>query len=425
MSVQFPEAFRFLFEPARYKVAYGGRGSGKSWAMARAALLASSTERLRWLCARELQKSIKESVHQLLAEQVKALGLESVYEVRDTTISGRNGSDFIFAGLKHNINSIKSIEGVNRVWVEEGQTVSKGSWDTLIPTIRAAESEIWCGFNPALASDDTYQRFIVNPPTGAVVRKVNYTDNPWFPDVLRQEMEDCRARSEDDYQHIWLGCCKSYLDGAIYANELRAVDRENRVLRVQYDASKPVHTFWDIGVGDQTAIWFVQSFPFEYRLIDYLEHNQQGLPWYLQQIQAKGYVYGTHYLPWDAQPKQFGTGKSVQELAAAAGIGKVSIVPKLSVADGINAARTIFPQCFFDAERCADGLQALRHYRYGESNLLDDKGKPLPTKTPLHDQYSHGADAFRYLAVGIKAPPAQAKKTIDMNIYSGPSGWMA
>ena len=165
-----------------------------------------------------------------------------------------------------------------------------------------------------------------------------------------------------------------------------------------YDATKPVHTFWDLGWADNTAIWFVQSFPFEYRVIDYEDGSQQTLKYYLNLLQSKGYVYGTHHLPHDARAKNLGTGRSVEELMRAAGF-KVSIVPMLSIADGINAARTIFPQCWFDGEKCADGLQMLRRYRYGEVKTLG-----VPSKEPLHDDSSHAADAWRMVGVAMKAP---------------------
>jgi phage terminase large subunit len=421
MIAEFPEAFAFLFDPARYKVAYGGRGSGKSWAVARALLIQGAQRPLRVLCARETQKSIADSVHRLLSDQVEALGLQGCYAIEKARITGSNGTEFIFAGLKHNVAGLKSYEAVDICWVEEAQSVSKGSWATLIPTIRKEKSEIWASFNPDLEQDATYQLFVVNPPPGAVVRKVNYTDNPFFPEVLRREAEHLKETNLDEYLHVWEGNCISVLEGAIYANELRQVDKEQRITRVPYDATRPVHTFWDIGYGDSTAIWFAQAGAFEYRLIDYLECNRQPLAWYLKALQERPYVYGAHYLPWDARPKQFGSGRSVEELMRESGFN-VEIVSKLSVADGINAARTIFPQCYFDGEKCADGLQALRHYRYGEIATLG-----VPTREPLHDAYSHGADAFRYFAVGIRQPdlkPKQDEILGDFGEFGSSGAWM-
>jgi len=153
MNVEFPEKLKFLFQPKRYKIAKGGRGSGKSWSFARALLIQGAEKKLRILCTREVQKSIKDSVHKLLADQIQSLGFGGFYEVLENEIRGKNGTVFTFAGLAtHTIESIKSYEGVDRVWVEEGQVVRKRSWDVLIPTIRKPDSEIWVSYNPAPSS---------------------------------------------------------------------------------------------------------------------------------------------------------------------------------------------------------------------------------------------------------------------------------
>lgn len=407
----FPRAFAFLFEPARYKVAYGGRGGAKSWAFARALLLKGTTEPLRILCGRETQESIRDSVHKLLSDQIVAMGLERFYRVLVTSIVGANGTEFMFAGLRsQRVHAIKSAEGCDIVWCEEAQTISEASWRVLIPTIRKDRSEIWVSFNPDLETDATYKRFIIDPPPDAIVRKINWDQNPWFPEVLRKEMERDRVSDPDAYSHIWEGNCISMLAGAVYANELRRVDAEGRITRVPYDPTRPVDCYWDLGFHDLTAIWFVQSMPFEYRLIDYLEDSAKSLESYIREMQARGYVFSYDYLPWDLglHAKQMGSGRSIEALLRAAG-RKVRIVPKTpSVADGINAARTIFPLCWFDRERCADGLQALRRYRYGEIEKLG-----TPTRVPLHDMSSHGADAFRAFAVTAKPPAPPKPKLTD------------
>ncbi len=171
---------------------------------------------LRILCAREYQNSIIESVHHLLEAQIEALNLGSFYEVQNSLIRGANGSEFVFAGLRNNVAKIKSFEGVDRVWVEEAQSVSKPSWETLVPTIRKEHSEIWVTYNPELATDETHQRFVLHPPAGAVVVKINWNDNPWFPETLRREKDELKARDHDAYLNIWEGNCRLTLDGAIY-----------------------------------------------------------------------------------------------------------------------------------------------------------------------------------------------------------------
>jgi hypothetical protein len=208
VNADIPEAFAFLFEPARIKVAKGGRGSTKSWSFARALILRSLEKKTRILCAREIQRSIKESVHRLLKEQIEMLGLSAVFDITEHSIRCKNGSDFIFMGLFRNVNQIKSLEGVDIAWVEEAESVSDESWDLLTPTIRKEGSEIWISFNPKFADDPTNQRYAVNPPEGAIVRHINYDQNPWFPEVLRHEMEQDQLRDKAAYEHKWLGLAK-------------------------------------------------------------------------------------------------------------------------------------------------------------------------------------------------------------------------
>ena len=417
LKAEFPDALQCLFKPARYKVLYGGRGGAKTWGVARALLISGAHEKLRILCARELQNSIADSVHRVLADQVRTLGLDSFYEVQQASIKGCNGTEFLFEGLKHNVTKIKSYEGADRCWVEEAQTVSSSSWEVLIPTIRKDKSEIWITFNPQLEEDETYQRFVVNPPPDAIVRKVNWSDNPWFPDVLRKEMDTLRERDPDAYLNIYEGHCRAALEGAIYAIELRKATETGRITKVPYNPAMPVHTFWDLGRADMTAIWFVQTAGFEHHLIDYLEDHGKWIGDYLKTMQARGYVYGDDYLPHDGRNETLGAQKSIERQLLDAG-RRVRIVPSLPVHDGINAARTLLPNCWFDERKCADGLHALRHYQY---KVHPETGQR--SKEPLHDFASHGADAFRYFAVAINEP--QRKREDARRRRAGPANWMA
>jgi phage terminase large subunit len=405
-TAEFPEKLQFLFEPHRYKVVKGGRYGLKSWNFARALLLICIQPSLLWpnrkdppriLCARETQKSISESVHQLLEDQIKNLNLSSFYTITKTEIVCANGGQFAFAGIRQNVNNIKSFEGFDICWVEEAQTVSKNSWNVLIPTIRKEGSELWISFNPELESDETYQRFVIQPPTNAVVVHTTWKDNPWVTDVIRQEIADLRARSEDDYLNVYEGQCKQSVEGAIYKLELAAAEKEGRIMRVPYDPQRPVDTFWDLGYGDNTSIWFAQSIGFEFRIIDHMSSSLKALDYYLKALKERPYVYGRHYLPHDAKAHELGTGKSIQEQMQSHFPSSVFVTPKLSVADGIAAVRAIFGRCYFDRDKCADGLQSLRHYRYD----LDEKLDTLK-REPLHDWASHDADAFRTLGVAIK-----------------------
>jgi phage terminase large subunit len=407
MKVEFPEKLAFLFEPARYKVAYGGRGGAKSWGFGRALLIIGAQRPLRVLCAREFQNSIAESAHALFAQQIDLLGLDGLYEVQEKRILGRNGTEFIFKGLRHNVASVKSTEGVDICWVEEARTVSKTSWDVLIPTIRKEGSEIWISFNTELEEDETYQRFVKKPPTGARVVKIGWKDNPWFPDVLRQEALDLKERDPVAYETVWGGNCKAVLDGAIYANEILVATTAKRFTKVPYDPTKPVHTFWDLGRADKTSIWFAQIVGFEFRLIDFYENRGHALGHYLEVLKeralpveqgGKGYVYGEHWLPHDARNELLASERTIEQQMWAAG-HRVRITPRLTVAAGIDAARKIFARCWFDEEACADGLQALRNYRFDVN-----PNTQAFSRAPLHDWASHAADAFRYFAIGIAEP---------------------
>lgn len=209
LAPELPQLFGCLFEPsrggARYRVFYGGRGSAKSWSIARALLIHGCQAPLRILCTREYQSSIADSVHKLLEDQISAIGLEGFYEVKQNSILGQNGTEFLFKGLRRNIREIKSTEGIDLCWVEEAEAVSQESWQILSPTIRKEHSEIWVSFNPALEGDPTYQKFIVKPPENAIVTKAGYTDNPWCPQVLIDEAEELKRRDPEAYEHIWGG----------------------------------------------------------------------------------------------------------------------------------------------------------------------------------------------------------------------------
>jgi len=407
INLDFPEKLGFLFEPKRYKILYGGRGSAKSWSVAKALIALSMKSPIRVLCARELQNSISDSVIALLADQIKAIGVADLFDVQRTAIYGKNGSEFSFVGLKHNVTSIKSFEGVDICWVEEGQAVSKASWETLIPTIRKPNSEIWVTFNPDLDTDETYKRFVVNPPASAIVVKVNHSDNPWFPDVLREELEQLKAKDMDSYLNVWEGHTRQMLEGAVYANELRKAQEENRIRDLIIDKSIPVQTFWDLGWADMTSIWFVQVIAGgEVRVIDFYQNCQKTIDHYAQVLQDKGYIYKDWWLPHDAENKNM-TGKSVKDILQ--GMGKpVRITPKLSVADGINAARLLMDRAFIHSTNCADGLQNLRHYRYD----VDQSTKMFSNK-PLHDQHSHAADSWRYVAVALDEGVSSWGKSIN------------
>ena len=352
---------------------------------------------MRILCTREVQKSIKDSVHKLLGDQIQALGLGEFYEVIETAIRGKNGSEFSFAGLaSHTVESIKSFEGVDVVWVEEGQSVSKRSWDVLIPTIRKEGSEIWVTYNPELETDETHQRFVVKQPDNAIVAKVNYSDNPWFPAVLEQERQHAKKSMEaSEYENIWEGKCKPAVAGAIYYNEVAKAETEGRIRDVPVDPMLKTHAIWDLGWNDSMSIILVQRSASELRIVDYIEDSHRTLADYVMQLKAMPLNWGCDYLPHDGHSKDFKTGKSAAEILRAMGrlVPNREEVPEMDVEGGIRAARMTFSRMYFDKTKAARLVECLKRYRRSINQKTNEPG------SPLHDEFSHGADAFRYMAI--------------------------
>lgn len=396
MEVQFPEKLRPLFQPARLKVAHGGRGSAKSWGYARALLIEAARRPLRVLCAREIQKSIKDSVHRLLSDQIQAMGLGHLYEVLETEIRGKNGSLFLFAGLaSHTVESIKSFEGVDRVWIEEAQTVTKRSWDVLTPTIRKDGSEIWITLNPDMETDETYQRFVLGTRSDAFVVQMNWQDNKWFPAELEKERQDTLKRDPDNYANIWEGQPKRVAEGAIYRHEVVRMIEEKRVRLVPYDPLLKVHTVWDLGWNDAMTIGFWQRSGAEVRCIDYIEDSHHTLDWYLAEIEKRPFRWGIDFIPHDGRARNIQTGKSTEEHLQAMG-RNVKVLPQMDIEEGIKAARMMFPRVYMDEDKTKRLQECIKRYTRSINQATREPG------TPLHDEYSHGADMFRYAAMAVE-----------------------
>lgn len=199
-------SFSIFARASRYKIAYGGRGSGKSWAFAKALVRLSFQRKIRVLCARELQASIGDSVIRLLSDTIERMGLLEAFTVeRNRIYCNKTGAEFVFYGIKNNPSKIKSLEGVDICWIEEAENITNESLDILIPTIRKPLSEIWMTFNPKNILDPVYQRFVINQPKDSIVEKFNHDANPHFPLELIKEMEECKERDYDLYRHVWLG----------------------------------------------------------------------------------------------------------------------------------------------------------------------------------------------------------------------------
>ncbi len=223
-SIKIPKIFKPLYEPKRYKVYYGGRGGGKSWSFATILILMGASKQLRILCVREVQHSMKESVHKLLIDSINRMGLSKFYRVTRDRIYGANGTEFIFGGLKHDPMQIKSLEGIDICWVEEAQKVSQNSWDILIPTIRKGGSEIWVSFNPDLEDDPTYKMFISKDRKDVSRVKVNYYDNPFFTSELKSELDYMRETDYEHYLHIWEGQCATSTHAQIFKDKYEVKD---------------------------------------------------------------------------------------------------------------------------------------------------------------------------------------------------------
>jgi phage terminase large subunit len=411
VKAEFPKKLRPLFEPAPVKVLYSGRGAGKSWGVARALLIQAANEPLRVLCARETQKSIRDSVHKLLSDQIELLGMQSVYTVLQSTITNALGSEFVFTGLSdQTVESVKSFEGIDRCWVEEAQAFTDRSWNILMPTIRKPNSETWITFNPELDTDPTWVRFVENPYPKSIIIPLNYRDNPWFND----KMEEIRKHDEKmlghiDYQNIWEGKCRPAVAGAVYAEEVALMFQENRVGDFPYDAFLPVFAIFDLGWNDQTSIIIAQRHLSRLCIIDYIENDHQTYDWYSSELRQKSYPIVQLFLPHDGAHKDM-TGQAAKDILETLR-WRVEVLPNSPIEDGIRAARMAFRGLYID-RRCERLIECLKRYRRTLPNSTGEPG------APLHDEFSHGADAYRYTALaapqmenfngtmqGMKLPP--------------------
>jgi phage terminase large subunit len=403
VDYEFPHKLGFLFFPRRYKIAYGGRGGAKSWGFARALLLLGAEKPLRILCMREVQKSIKESVYELLCQQITALGLHADYDILATEIRGKNGTMFMFAGLSNQTAiSIKSYEGVDICWVEEAQAVTRRSWDILTPTIRKDGSEIWISLNPELDTDETWVRFVENPPTNATVVEINYSDNPFLPNTLKDERKELLRlvslgkRDQDDYENIWEGKTKAALPGAIYHKEVSALKRSGRLHSVPYDPMLKVHIVCDLGFNDYMSLLLVQRLASEIRIIRYIEDRFRDIPSYSQELKDLKLNYGTVWLPHDGKATTLTSannpiGATAQEQFDNLG-WTTQIVPNINREQGIRKAREIFSRVHIDKENATELVNRLAKYK----RHVQQDGQATD---PEHKDESHGSDGFRYMAL--------------------------
>jgi phage terminase large subunit len=441
-----PPIYDELDNPYRYKILYGGRGAARSWTVARKLLRRGHKQKIRILCTRELQKSIKESVHKLLTDQIKLMNLESVYDWNKTGIWSKNGTEFMFLGVRHNPSEIKSLEGIDICWIEEGENLTEESWDIIDPTIRKEGSEIWANYNTRFKFDHLHKIFVIDtPPPGSLVIKASYDDNPWFPEVLRTQMENMKVADYEKYLHIWRGHLKILAQGAVYGSQIIQARKDGRI-GVFPVTNGVVETFWDLGKNNQTSIWFMQKVGNQYRFIDYYESRLKEIPHYCKVLKGNAeltgpgdseacpiteaansrrarYNYGTHHMPHDIKQDMLGMAKTRQAQFEEGGVRPIQPVKQIkNVEAGIEMARDIFPECYFHEEFCDRGIEALSNYRY-KYKSDDDTYAPQPH----HDWASNGSDAFRQFPQGYNdnANSAQDYRGSANKDYRGANAsWM-
>lgn len=384
MMINFPKWSKPLFQPKRYKSLRGGRGSGKSYTVAMALLIIGTKSPCRILCAREFQNSISDSVHKLLSDQITEMGLDDFYSVTASSISGLNGTEFIFKGVRTNVQSIKSMAGITHLWLEEAQTVSKESWDILIPTIREPNSEIWVTFNPLNDDDPTYKMF-VDERGESIIRddilslKINWTDNPFFPEVLRKEKDYLYLVDPDLAQHVWEGQCRTISDAQIFKDKysVETFDINPSWNGPYYGAdwgfSQDPNTLVKVYVDTQKKILYIRSEFYE-RGVD-----TDILPSKWRQME--GASYG-HIRADNARPEtiSYMVKQGFRVEAAKKWSG--------SVEDGITYLRS-FTKIIIHTD-CPQTAQEAKKYSYKVDRLTGD------VLTTIVDDWNHCFDAIRY-----------------------------
>lgn len=411
LKIDTADVFAPLYQPARYKGAWGGRGSGKSHDRAGALIDDSLYEKgLLSVCIREVQKSLKDSAKRLLEMKLVEFGLGEAdgFKLYADRISTPGDGVIIFQGMQdHTAESIKSLEGFKRAWVEEAQTLSARSLQLLRPTIRTPGSELWFTWNPRRKHDPVDAMFRgENPPTNSVVVKANWNDNPWFPAELEQERKDCLRDNPDQYDHIWEGGYVSIASGAYYARPLAEAKASGRIGFVAPDPNLIIRLFADIGgtgaKADNFVFWAQQVVGTEIRWVNHYEVQGQPIAAHLGWLREQGYApeRAKIYLPHDGETHDRVFNVSFESAFRQAGY-KVEVIPnqgKGAAKARIEEARRLFPRMRFDATKCNAGLEALGWY-HEKHDEVRDLGLG-----PEHDWSSHSADAFGLGCIAYTEP---------------------
>ncbi len=423
LNVPTARVFKPLLEPSRYKAAYGGRGSGKSHFFAEQIIKDSFRFRgLRSVCIREVQKDLKDSAKKLIEDKLQQMGLGEAdgFSILKSEIRTPGDGIISFLGMQdHTAESIKSLEGFKRAWVEEAQTLSARSLALLRPTIRAEGSEIWFSWNPTRRSDPVDALFRGDAlPTGSAVVRANWSDNPWFPSVLEQERLDSLNKEPDQYQHIWEGEYATVLAGAYYAQALAIARNEGRIGRVARDPVLPVRCAWDIGLRDATAIWVYQLVGQAINFLDYYEARNQPIGTHLEWLRSRGWRDAECILPHDGENLQHVSAIRFVDHVIAGGF-EARTVPNSgqgAYLKRIESARRLFNRMYFNEQTCSPGLDALGWYH----EKIDDKRNYGMGEE--HDWSSHGAHAFGLACMDYEEPIHQRPAEFA---YHGDGAWMS
>jgi phage terminase large subunit len=348
-----------------------------------------------------------------------------MFNVMESEIRGPRDSLIIFKGMQsYNSENIKSLEGYDIAWVEEAQTLSEHSLSMLRPTIRKDGSELWFSWNPRYKTDAVDAFFRRSPPSDAISVQINWRDNPWFPAVLRKDMEHDRAADLDKYDNVWEGAYGSS-DGAILSRWVNAAEREGRISNdVVFDYGGPgIEISSDIGFRDTASWWFWQRRANGFALLNYEGESGWDADDWIDRIKtiltATQWPLRCVHLPHDAKVKTFQSKHStVERFLAAFGFGKVDIVAQSKKLDQIEAARTIIKRCEFQKDSCEKGIDGLRAWEFDFN-----PDTQAFSRDPLHNWASHPGDAFSYGCQVMEehAPPVEVPADVRSIIVGGHS----
>ena len=403
MKLQIPEQFESFFQPKRWKFRYGGRCGAKSWSATRVVIVRTMTEKLFVVNAREIQRSMKDSIKKLYEDQIRISGLEPFFDIkRDSIVNKMTESELIFIGLQdHTADSVKGLEGADILLLEEAQNLSQRSLDLAIPSIRKPGSEIWALWNPTLDSD-AVQRLLASlqrsAPEDLDAMNVGIHENPFASPEALKECERLKSDDPVKWGHVYGGQTIRIVEGAIYERELsRAIDEKRVTSAIHYQPEAQTILAFDLGRNDCTHVILGQHVGTKEKQIFWsYENNFQEFSHYVDEVRRTGYRIDHIILPHDAKAKTISTIESPYETCLKAWPkATIKVLTADSVELGIEHARKYFGSVYMHPENARSLYESLRRYRRKLLPLVGPAGEPT-YGDPIHDQASHGADAFRY-----------------------------